>query len=89
MSDLAREPDPLEMRLKRGNVEALAVLFSQHRERLWRMVNFRMDRRLFGRVDPTTCFKQRTLPLPSDWPTTTTSPRCRRLFGCEWFSCKP
>lgn len=32
--------------------ESLAALFSQHRERLWRMVNFRMDRRLHGRVDP-------------------------------------
>ncbi len=32
--------------------DSLAVLFSQYRERLWRMVNFRMDRRLHGRVDP-------------------------------------
>ncbi len=39
-------------RLKCGDLEALAALFSQQRERLWRMVNFRMDRRLFGRVDP-------------------------------------
>jgi RNA polymerase sigma-70 factor, ECF subfamily len=46
------EPDGLEDRLKQGDTEALAVLFSQHRERLWRMVNFRMDRRLFGRIDP-------------------------------------
>ncbi|MEZ6126101.1 MAG: sigma-70 family RNA polymerase sigma factor [Planctomycetaceae bacterium] len=34
-----------------GDVDALAELFSAHRDRLWRMVNFRMDPRLHGRVD--------------------------------------
>ncbi|HQX53588.1 MAG TPA: sigma-70 family RNA polymerase sigma factor, partial [Planctomycetaceae bacterium] len=34
-----------------GNQDALAQLFSQHRDRLWRMVTFRMDPRLHGRVD--------------------------------------
>jgi RNA polymerase sigma-70 factor (ECF subfamily) len=50
--DIVEESGGLAERLKRGDVEALAVLFSQHRERLWRMVGFRMDRRLLGRVDP-------------------------------------
>jgi RNA polymerase sigma-70 factor (ECF subfamily) len=50
--DTVEEPGGLAERLKRGDVEALAVLFSEHRERLWRMVGFRMDRRLLGRVDP-------------------------------------
>jgi len=34
-----------------GDKDALAELFSSHRDRLWRMVNFRMDPRLHGRVD--------------------------------------
>ena len=34
-----------------GNQDALAELFSEHRDRLWRMVTFRMDPRLHGRVD--------------------------------------
>ena len=38
-------------RIVRGDRDALAELFSLHRDRLWRMVNFRMDRRLHGRVD--------------------------------------
>jgi len=38
-------------RLQQGDAHALAELFSRHRERLWRMVNFRLDRRLGGRVD--------------------------------------
>jgi RNA polymerase sigma-70 factor, ECF subfamily len=32
--------------------QALGELFAQHRQRLWRMVRFRMDGRLMGRVDP-------------------------------------
>ncbi len=38
-------------RVVRGDQTALAELFSRHRDRLWRMVNFRMDPRLHGRVD--------------------------------------
>lgn len=52
MGDAAGEVDELAVRLRNGDREALAALFSLHRERLWRMVNFRMDRRLLGRVDP-------------------------------------
>ncbi len=35
----------------RGDAEAFSELFAQHRERLWRMVHFRLDRRLQRRVD--------------------------------------
>lgn len=38
-------------RVVEGDADALAELFSEHRDRLWRMVNFRMDPRLHGRVD--------------------------------------
>lgn len=47
-------PDPnaeLLRRVKEGDQEALAELFSLHRQRLWRIVNFRLDSRLLGRVD--------------------------------------
>ncbi len=50
--DENNEPDELVCRLRRGDQEALAAIFSQHRQRLWQMINFRMDRRLLGRVDP-------------------------------------
>jgi RNA polymerase sigma-70 factor, ECF subfamily len=52
VDESVEDTDGLACRLKRGDREALAALFSQHRERLWRTVNFRMDRRLLGRVDP-------------------------------------
>ena len=34
-----------------GNREALGTLFHHHRQRLWRIVKFRLDSRLVGRVD--------------------------------------
>jgi RNA polymerase sigma-70 factor (ECF subfamily) len=37
---------------RHGDESALAVLVERHRERLERMVQLRMDRRLLGRVDP-------------------------------------
>ena len=43
--------EPLVARLASGDEEALAELFSLYRERLKRMVEFRMDRRLRGRLD--------------------------------------
>jgi RNA polymerase sigma-70 factor, ECF subfamily len=52
MAGPTEESEALEPRLMRGDREALALLVSRHRDRLWRMINFRMDRRLLGRVDP-------------------------------------
>src|SRR4051812_50189895 len=39
-------------RLRGGDQEALAALFALHRERLRRMVSWRLDPRLNGRLDP-------------------------------------
>jgi RNA polymerase sigma-70 factor (ECF subfamily) len=35
-----------------GDRAAMARLFDHYRERLWRIINFRIDQRLQGRVDP-------------------------------------
>lgn len=45
------EERQLVARVIDGDQSALAELFSRHRDRLWRMINFRMDPRLHGRVD--------------------------------------
>jgi RNA polymerase sigma-70 factor, ECF subfamily len=50
--DETAEADQLHSRLEQGDPEALAELFARHRDRLWRTVSFRMDRRLAGRIDP-------------------------------------
>ncbi len=38
-------------RVREGDQHALAELFSLHRQRLWQIINFRLDARLRGRVD--------------------------------------
>jgi RNA polymerase sigma-70 factor (ECF subfamily) len=43
--------EELERRLRGGDDTALAALLEQHRERLQRMVQFRLDARLVGRID--------------------------------------
>lgn len=50
MSESQQDTELID-RVVRGDEDALAQLFSMHRDRLWRMINFRMDPRLHGRVD--------------------------------------
>jgi RNA polymerase sigma-70 factor, ECF subfamily len=44
--------DDLERRLRGGDAEALAELFSRERERLWRIIQFRLAEPLRGRLAP-------------------------------------
>src|SRR5512147_1684011 len=44
--------DDLERRLRGGDAQALAELFSRERERLWRVIQFRLAEPLRGRLDP-------------------------------------
>jgi RNA polymerase sigma-70 factor (ECF subfamily) len=46
------EPSDLLKRAAAGDQQALGELLARHRERLRRMVQLRMDRRLQGRLDP-------------------------------------
>jgi RNA polymerase sigma-70 factor (ECF subfamily) len=46
------ETSELLVRAKAGNTQALNEIFARHRDRLRRMVDIRMDRRLVTRVDP-------------------------------------
>lgn len=46
------ETDDLERRLRGGDLQALAELFSRERERLWRVAHFRLAEPLRGRLDP-------------------------------------
>lgn len=49
--DAENDPETLLERLRAGDDASLAELFSLHRERLRRLVHFRLDPRLRGRVD--------------------------------------
>lgn len=50
-NDPASESSQLLERLRAGDRHALAELFQQHRDRLRRMVELRLDARLHGRID--------------------------------------
>jgi RNA polymerase sigma-70 factor (ECF subfamily) len=52
MSSQAGDRESLRARLAGGEQQALAELFSQHRDPLRRMVALRLDQRLNGRVSP-------------------------------------
>jgi len=52
MSELTTSPSECIRRLNIEGAGALADLFSEYNERLTNMVKFRLDRRLYGRVDP-------------------------------------
>lgn len=49
---MERSDDALEADLRGGDDGALAALFERCRDRLTRMVTFRLDPRLAGRIDP-------------------------------------
>ena len=52
MSGHAEPLEPWTERLRQGGRSVLAEAFMDHRDRLRRMINLRMDRRVAGRVDP-------------------------------------
>jgi RNA polymerase sigma-70 factor (ECF subfamily) len=51
MTDPKKDESALLERLIGGDNSVLGDLFALHRNRLWRMVNFRLDRRLGARLD--------------------------------------
>ena len=50
--DSSVRTEELERRLKSGDLEALAELFTRERERLWRVIRFRLAEPLRGRLEP-------------------------------------
>src|SRR5438552_729841 len=57
--------DPIS-RLRGGDRGALAKLFNQHRDRLRRMVELRMDARVRGRLDPSDVLQDAFLDVARD-----------------------
>ena len=53
MPDESQLHEELLTQLRADGETTLAKLFDEHRERLLRMISFRIDNRLHGRVDPT------------------------------------
>jgi RNA polymerase sigma-70 factor (ECF subfamily) len=51
MPEPGDDSEDLRRRLRENDEQALAEAFSLHWDRLWRLVKFRLDRRLWARVD--------------------------------------
>ena len=70
MSDSSSRCDPndLTQSALRGNERALAELFEQHRPRLRRMIELRLDRRLRARTDPSDVLQEAFVDVARQLP---------------------
>jgi RNA polymerase sigma-70 factor (ECF subfamily) len=75
------QPNALHDRLRHADTAALAEAFAQHRQRLWRIVNFRLDRRMAGRIDPDDVLQETYLAAASASSITAETASLLRSFG--------
>src|SRR5437763_8692183 len=75
MSGDTRTNEELLDAARNGDEGALAVLVERHRDRLERMVQLRMDRRLQGRVDPADVVQETYLAVRGKFPQYSADPR--------------
>jgi RNA polymerase sigma-70 factor (ECF subfamily) len=68
MSSSTAESDDLLQRARAGDQQALGLLFDRYRERLRKMLRLRLDRRLYGRVDPSDVLQDAFLDLARRFP---------------------
>ncbi len=64
-----------------GDQEALGRLFSAYRDRLKRMIELRLSRRLSGRVDDSDVLQEAYMEIAPRSPNTRASRSCRRSCG--------
>jgi RNA polymerase sigma-70 factor (ECF subfamily) len=60
--------EELLRRASAGDQQALAELFAHYRDRLRRMVRLRLDRRLYGRLDPSDVLQEAYIDLARRFP---------------------
>jgi RNA polymerase sigma-70 factor, ECF subfamily len=68
------EPEVLLARAKAGDGQALGDLFGHYREQLRKMLCLRLDRRLYGRIDPSDVLQDAFLDLARRFPEYTAQP---------------
>jgi RNA polymerase sigma-70 factor (ECF subfamily) len=79
--------DDLVRKAQRGDDAALAALFTRYRDRLRTMVRLRLDRRLYGRLDPSDVLQEAFLDVARRFPEYAAAPTVsfflwlRRLTG--------
>src|SRR5262249_26263899 len=62
------ESEQMVRRARGGDSQALGELFERYRERLRQMVRLRLDRRLFGRIDPSDVLQEAYLDVSKHFP---------------------
>jgi DNA-directed RNA polymerase specialized sigma24 family protein len=81
MDKTPREPiDPIEQ--LRGDPRALAALFEQHRDRLRRRVELRLDPRLRSRLDAWDVVQDAFLDVARGLDANLADPKLSRRSGC-------
>ena len=78
--------DDLLRRAGTGDAEALAGLFDHYRERLRQMVRLRLDRRLFGRLDPSDVLQEAYLDLAKRFPEYAAKPTLPFFLWLRWLT---
>ena len=78
--------DELLRRAEAGDAEALAGLFARYRERLRQMVRLRLDRRLFGRLDPSDVLQEAYLDLAKRFPEYAAKPTLPFFLWLRWLT---
>jgi RNA polymerase sigma-70 factor, ECF subfamily len=68
MNETGTTSDDLLRRAKSGDEAALGTLFAHYRERLRRMVRLRLDRRVYGRLDPSDILQDAYLDVARRFP---------------------
>jgi RNA polymerase sigma-70 factor (ECF subfamily) len=68
MTGATDDSEDLLQRARAGDASALAELFARYRERLRQMVRLRLDRRLYGRIDPSDVLQDAYLDLARRFP---------------------
>jgi RNA polymerase sigma-70 factor, ECF subfamily len=86
MTNDASEIEELLRRAKAGDPEALAELFDRHRERLRQMVHLRLDRRLYGRLDPSDVLQEAYLDVAKRFPEYVAKPTLPFFLWLRWLT---
>jgi RNA polymerase sigma-70 factor (ECF subfamily) len=69
-----------------GDSEALAELFGRYRERLRLMIRLRLDRRLYGRLDPSDVLQETYLALAKRFPEYAAKPTLPFFLWLRWLT---
>jgi RNA polymerase sigma-70 factor, ECF subfamily len=86
MSSDSSEIEELLSRATAGDAKALADLFDRYRDRLRQMVRLRLDRRLYGRLDPSDVLQETYLVLAKRFPEYVAKPELPFFLWLRWLT---